>query len=274
VRARAAQVLFYHSRWKQAALWKSQPDAGSTEGGKLHGPALAGWAGLLLWWPPSEWVVGQIWPEFAQRYAKPDRHPFAAALCMGNLLMICIFAAFAVEGAVRGHTSLLFEWGEGVTLAEQAAHVVYWVWWSYAWENVVEWAWHWTLHQAPLYGWFHKIHHYHKHPEPFDDMIIHPLEACGYYCIMYAPCMLFSMHWVCFATYVALIGVCGVFDHSGVRLDAPLSLYAASHHDEHHRLCHVNYGFPSSLIDVVLGTFHGDCCGRHIVSRRFQKQQQ
>ena len=36
-----------------------------------------------------------------------------------------------------------------------------------------------------------QMHHYYKSPQPFDDMYIHPLEALGYYLILYSPAFVF-----------------------------------------------------------------------------------
>ena len=51
------------------------------------------------------------------------------------------------------------------------------------------------------------------------------------------------------------MGTCGIIDHCGIRLSIPF-LYDSVFHDEHHRLFNVNYGFPFSFLDVLLGTYH------------------
>ena len=65
-------------------------------------------------------------------------------------------------------------------------------------------------------------HHYYKSPQPFDDMYIHPLEAAGYYVILYSPAFVFRLHWIGFAVYMAIMGTCGVLDHCGIEVCAPL----------------------------------------------------
>lgn len=62
------------------------------------------------------------------------------------------------------------------------------------------------------------MHHYYKSPQPFDDMYIHPLEAAGYYCILYSPAFVFRLHWIGFAIYMAIMGTCGVLDHCGIQV--------------------------------------------------------
>lgn len=69
-----------------------------------------------------------------------------------------------------------------------------------------------------MYRTFHKYHHYNKSPEPFDDMLIHPAEAFGYYCIMYCPPLVVDVHLYTFVAYMVVLGICGVMDHSGVKV--------------------------------------------------------
>lgn len=103
----------------------------------------------------------------------------------------------------------------------------------------------------------HKLHHHYKSPQPFDDLFIHPLEACGYYMILYllpAHC-LGAMPLVDYTTYIALHGLVGVLDHSGIALALP-PLYAVADHDAHHQHFNVNYGFPTTIMDALHGTLH------------------
>jgi sterol desaturase/sphingolipid hydroxylase (fatty acid hydroxylase superfamily) len=82
------------------------------------------------------------------------------------------------------------------------------------------------LARSAFYKRFHKYHHHNKAPEPFDDMLIHPLEAFGYYCILYSPPFLVPMHPASFAAYMVLMGVCGILDHSGVKVCIQYNTYA------------------------------------------------
>lgn len=105
-------------------------------------------------------------------------------------------------------------------------------------------------------------------PEPFDDMYIHPVEAVGYYCILYSPSAFFPLHPATFFAYMALLGVAGVLDHSGVRVCVALPLfrvrlYDTADHDRHHSHVSVNYSFPFPFLDVLHGTYMGECGGRH-----------
>jgi len=216
------------------------------------------WWDLLLWWPPTEALAAAAWPRWAAPRRRPGRHPDAPVLAATNLAMICCFAAATTDLSADGRSSLVLGWAE----AGGSVGFVAWLAVAYAWENVLEWAWHRSMHTPWLYRAMHHLHHYNKSPEPFDDMLIHPLEAAGYYCILYSPAFLFPMHPSCFVAYMAVMGVTGVLDHCGASLALPLDVYDSRHHDAHHELVDVNFGFPSSAVDVLCGTFRGHCCGR------------
>ena len=85
-------------------------------------------------------------------------------------------------------------------------------------EHVIEYYWHRMMHTKVFYHLFHKYHHYYKSPEVFDDMYIHPIEAFGYYCILYSPPFIFHTHVYAFILYMSLMGLCGILDHSGIKL--------------------------------------------------------
>lgn len=155
------------------------------------------------------------------------------------------------------------------------------------WESVIEYYWHRMMHLKWFYVRFHKFHHAYKAPEVWDDMYIHPLEAFGYYCILYAPPFLLQMQWgrmhiISFVLYMIIMGVCGVLDHSGVSFSfwlpfpaissrSPksrgnekssnntnwliLTLYNTKDHDLHHQLYNVNYSFPFPFMDMLHGTY-------------------
>jgi len=135
-----------------------------------------------------------------------------------NLLQASAMAGLVAELTVRRWSGLAHSWDEvGIsTSLGQAAHVCAWLLLSIAWQSVVEYIWHVTLHLEPLYSWAHRIHHFPRSPEPFDDLLIHPLESLGYNFILFSPSM-FPQHWVAFLAYMGILGICGVLDHSGVR---------------------------------------------------------
>ena len=124
------------------------------------------------------------------------------------------------------------------------------------WQSVLEYYWHVVMHWPFFYKHMHKWHHTYKAPELFDDMYIHPLEAVGYYCILYSPPFLpfLQLHVLSFLAYMAIMGICGVLDHSGISMRIP-GLYDTRDHDIHHLLTLVNYSFPFPFMDYLHGTY-------------------
>jgi sterol desaturase/sphingolipid hydroxylase (fatty acid hydroxylase superfamily) len=135
-----------------------------------------------------------------------------------------------------------------------AGQVLYALVKAVAWQSVTEYYWHRAMHLPPLYRALHKYHHHYKSPRPFDDLFIHPVEAAGYYCILYSPAFVVGrMPVAAFLMYMAVMGVCGVLDHCGVHVDTPV--YSTRFHDAHHALTRVNFAFPFPLMDLIHGTF-------------------
>ncbi|TPX32444.1 hypothetical protein SmJEL517_g04431 [Synchytrium microbalum] len=145
------------------------------------------------------------------------------------------------------------------------------------------------MHTKLLYTHLHKWHHVNKSPEPFDDMLIHPLEGFGYYFILWGPAFLFpqdvkyegllpilqfSVLSVCFNRFFFLLyllpnGICGILDHCGINFD--FGVYAARDHDLHHEKFNVNYAFPLPIMDILCGTYEGSYLGvRYIPTRKLR----
>jgi len=219
---------------------------GDTRRGGAQGDEDARWG-----FPAWRWAAG-----IGQR---PGRHARHALYCTINLLVSAAVAGAVVQrgwdglGALEGWTVL--QWGArpelGLRAAAKAAA-------AFAWQVAAEWPWHYGMHRVPgLYRAVHKLHHHNKAPVPFDDLFIHPLEALGYYLLLYAPAMgvVGSMPAEAFAAYIAVMGVCGVLDHSGVRVVAPGGAYDSAEHAQHHAKFECNYGFPVAWGDHAAGTY-------------------
>jgi sterol desaturase/sphingolipid hydroxylase (fatty acid hydroxylase superfamily) len=195
--------------------------------------------------------------------SKPDRGPYHRVLTSVNLLQAATFAMVVTEISVREMNKMqytpLATYGVVSVLRDLLIAVTL--------ENVFEYYWHRMMHLKFFYLRFHKIHHHYKSPEPFDDMYIHPLEAFGYYCILYSPPFLFRCHYVAFLLYMVIMGICGVLDHGGIRLNFP-GLYCTEDHDAHHELFEVNYAFPFPFMDLIHGTYEGTYLGRRISCKR------
>jgi sterol desaturase/sphingolipid hydroxylase (fatty acid hydroxylase superfamily) len=63
--------------------------------------------------------------------------------------------------------------------------------------------------------------------------------------------------------YMAIMGLCGVIDHSGIKFRVP-GIYDSADHDRHHSHYIVNYSFPFPYMDLLFGTFDGEFMGRRI----------
>ncbi len=227
----AVQAFFFTARRASCASWKVQP----SKGRELLGTTTP-WLPFL----PS---------------SKPGRPAWHAALMLFNSVLAAAFAAATAEAFMRGRTatSSLPDLSRGLAFAalrvagELVAATLY--------QLVLEYWWHRLMHTKTFYGAFHKLHHTYKSPTPWDDMMIHPLEAAVYYCILYSPCWLMPLSLPSFGLYMALHGLAGIADHSGVHLVDPTGLYNAAEHDLHHEAFNVNFGFPFMWLDRLHGTY-------------------
>ena len=68
------------------------------------------------------------------------------------------------------------------------------------------------------------------------------------------PCHVFT-----FLAYMVIMGLAGVVDHSGIKLNVEVggyTVYSSVDHDRHHQYTNVNYAFPFPFMDVLFGTYH------------------
>jgi sterol desaturase/sphingolipid hydroxylase (fatty acid hydroxylase superfamily) len=197
--------------------------------------------------------VGQLWgwPLLSQ---KPNRSKFHKLFTSINIVLGSLFAALTAEFSVKGWNRMVFL----NTVSIQRIFVDCLV--AVVFQSVAEYYWHRLMHTKYFYAALHKHHHFYKSPEPWDDMYIHPLEAAGYYCILYGPPFLFTMHYLSFLAYMVVMGLCGVMDHSGIRFEVP-GIYNTVDHDNHHLKFEVNYSFPFPYMDILHGTYDGELLG-------------
>jgi len=210
-------------------VWKTQPSLDSTVG--------------RLWLPPL-------------LSSKPNRAPGHRFICTFNLLMAGMFAGLVAELISSGRSRLL-TFDSTPSLLGWLRIVAVELTVCVAYESVVEYWWHRLMHIPFFYRRLHKLHHHYKSPEVYDDMMIHPLEAFGYYCILYSPPFVFPVTLQAFVLYMITMGIFGVWDHSGIRLRCSVFglKYDSADHDLHHELTTVNYGFPFMLLDQLHGTY-------------------
>ena len=188
------------------------------------------------------------WPLLS---SKPFRGPFHGIITAWNLIAASFFAFFVTECSIRGLTNMNFDSLKDCGLYRVFLDFIL----AVVHQSCLEYYWHRLMHYKFFYTTFHKIHHYYKSPEPWDDMYIHPLEAFGYYCILYSPPFIYHIHCYSFIAYMVVMGICGVLDHSGVRISLP-GIYCTVDHSFHHEKFNVNYSFPFPFMDMLHGTYY------------------
>ena len=225
------QFVYYHSSRLTIKVWKSQSKI------PYNSDSLIPWLPIL-----------------GRRINRAPEHTIFATF---NLLLATLFAITSTELLLCNKGKMYFVKEKHVT---NFATLFIEIFTACMIELFFEYIFHRIMHTEIFYKAFHKFHHYYKAPIPFDDMMIHPFEAFLYYCILYSPPFLISMNPISHIVYMIIMGTCGILDHCGIRLSIPY-LYDSVFHDEHHRLFNVNYGFPFSFIDVLLGTYHHEKSG-------------
>lgn len=243
------EFVWYHRGRGRESEWRVQ---GRASGGKRrsHGSGDARERGDSYVWgfPAIDLATGR---------RVSGRHPLHPAFATANLLVSSLFAGATCEAFLRGASNLVAVpsdeiWSSGALAASALA-----LFKAVAWQSVLEYAWHRLMHTRRWYRTLHKLHHHYKAPEVWDDLFIHPLEAFGYYCILYSPAFVGAgaVPVPAFLVYMALMGACGVLDHCGVDLKVPGGWYNTRFHDAHHELTNVNYAFPFDVMDRICGTY-------------------
>ena len=206
--------------------------------------------------PPffTAWAYPTKWLLFPSLPPHPHRHPLQPLLTTANLLLSSLFLFLVTEAHLHSPplTSLS---PPSPTPSPHTLPLLLTLPLSILLQCVLEYYWHRFQHLPPVYRHLHKLHHHYTSPQPFDDLMIHPLEAAGYYCILYSPAFVVPQTVLSFVAYMAVMGVLGVVDHCGVRVRLWGGLYDSAEHDEHHRCFTVNYSFPFSFMDRLHGTY-------------------
>lgn len=179
------------------------------------------------------------------------RHRVFASI---NLLVSAAFAACVGESVARRNFSTLRAFATYASTKSYSLDLVLGWFKAMALQSVVEYYWHVWMHSKAMYKRVHKIHHTYKAPSVWCDLCIHPIEAFGYYCILYSPAFVVSMPIGAFVSYMAVNGLCGVLDHCGIEFAIPF-VYDTRFHDLHHKYFEVNYAFPFDFMDRIHGTY-------------------
>jgi sterol desaturase/sphingolipid hydroxylase (fatty acid hydroxylase superfamily) len=211
--------------------------------------------------PHSQWVWALPALDFLRTPQQADgrqpRHPRHAVFATVNLVMSALFAGLSAELYHRRLGSLHNVCGPGP--AACAWQLFSGVARSLAVQSVLEYYWHAAMHLPYLYAKLHRHHHTYKSPQVFDDLMIHPLEAFGYYLLLFSPSLVVNQHYAGMLIYMSLCGLFGVLDHSGIALRLG-PFYDTRAHDVHHRCgfgpaVYKNLAFPFTAMDVLHRTF-------------------
>jgi len=233
----ATFMQYYYYVWKKSDYqdWKIQ---------RQHTKHL----GDTSWWLP---LLGM--------YPKKEKGPHHQLFCILNLLIACTCAGLTAEMCIRGKTKVYYD-------IEEHGWLYYFTYSTFVpliFENVMEYYYHRAMHLPFIYKHIHKHHHYYKSPEPFDDLYVHPCDSGIYYMILYGPPYLFTIHYSSFVFYMIIMGICGMIDHCGVKLEIS-GIYNTVDHDTHHLKYDCNYAFPFPFMDLLHGTYRGVFFGRQI----------
>lgn len=219
------QYLYYYNRKYDVKEWKVQDKKDSSVGKIYQHPFISD---------------------------KKGRGPYHGIFAAVNLFIASCFALVVTELGQRRSSLVHFQ--HDSLLSYGILKILWELFAAVALEMVLEYYWHRLMHLRFVYRHLHKFHHYYKSPEPFDDMYIHPLEAFGYYCILYMSPFVMNIHMYAFIAYMMVMGIFGIMDHSGIQFEIPW-LYKSADHDCHHLKTEINYGFPFPYIDMIHGTY-------------------
>ena len=203
-----------------------------------------------------------------RRFPREDgrtTHPRHRAYASWNLFASSLFALAVGESVARNRSSVYSSdapraWCEWSGVLDAVLGFAA----ATCWQSVLEYYWHRAMHWRWFYERLHKIHHFYVSPCAWCDLCIHPIEAFGYYCILYSPAWALRMRDTSFVAYMILMGVCGVLDHCGIALKSFGSIYETSFHDAHHRTFFFNYAFPFDIMDRACGTLWRDGATRRL----------
>ena len=192
------------------------------------------------------------WPILSN---KPNRGNYHHILTFINLIIASFVAGFTTECSIRKWNYLRYDNIIDIFSSfNNIILIIFEILIAILCQSILEYYWHRIMHFKYFYKLFHKYHHYYKSPEPWDDMYIHPIEALGYYCILYGPPFYLSLHYLSFVIYMIIMGICGILDHSGIIIHIPY-IYNTKDHDKHHSKFNVNYSFPFPFMDIIHQTY-------------------
>jgi sterol desaturase/sphingolipid hydroxylase (fatty acid hydroxylase superfamily) len=244
------EVWFYRKQSQEERSWKIQPNGRNKWPGIKQSHKNNSFFVLSI--PLLDFFFSSAAATTASTTQRHSKHKTFATL---NLVVSSLFALVVTELTVRGKSSLKESTIIGTDTS--ACEIGIGLFYALLLQSTLEYPWHRLMHYKYFYTRMHKYHHEYKSPVVYCDLFIHPLEAIGYYCILYSPAFVVkNLPKESFLLYMAILGVFGVLDHSGVDFRLPWFLfsYEARFHDLHHKHFNVNYAFPFQWPDRIFGT--------------------
>lgn len=172
--------------------------------------------------------------------------------------IVTLFLANTISSLVAchiyngGYSTMYYKWNEYGALWWLLSFPVIFSYMDYS----AYWL-HRMFHFPYWYKRFHKIHHKYQQPTAFSVVAFHPLEVILIQLTSIAPIFVVPVHWIVYEILVFNGYYHGILTHSGIKFDRqwwqPWQLTAAFH-DDHHKYCHVNFGFNCEIWDKIHGT--------------------
>ena len=236
------EVYFYRAQSQREKSWKIQPNGWKK------------WPGIRA--RNNSIVLSFPVLDFFFRNEEEGRHSKHRTFATLNLIISSLFALTVTELTIRGKSGIK---EAAIGTGSSVCEIGFGLGCALLLQSMLEYPWHRLMHTRFCYKRMHKYHHEYKSPVVYCDLFIHPLEAIGYYCILYSPAFILkNIPKESFLLYMAILGVFGVLDHSGVDIRLPWFLfsYEAKFHDLHHSKFNVNYAFPFQWPDALFGTLY------------------
>jgi sterol desaturase/sphingolipid hydroxylase (fatty acid hydroxylase superfamily) len=237
--------------------------------------SLAGYLALYLTTNAACWCIhsGRLWGDPRESRIQADRVAPAGQVAREIRLSVLNLPFFALSATIvyalyrQGWTRIYLDLAEASrlyfavsVLLVMAVHETYFYWM------------HRLLHWKPLFRRVHRLHHLSVTPTSWAGYATHPIEGLLMSGNLILPPLLFPVHPLAMVLYVVVQMSYSTFGHSGhdgfpdeFRRRWYLSWHnTPSHHDDHHRYVHGNFGHYVNLWDWLMRTElpHGDLLRR------------
>lgn len=121
---------------------------------------------------------------------------------------------------------------------------------------------HFLIHKTMLYQLIHRLHHEATDPKPMDLFILHPVETLSFGGMWLVLLLLLPFNWYAILIYLTVNLVFGLIGHLGME-PLPIrwqdswvmrGLGSSTFHHDHHRDVDHNFGFYTTIWDILFGT--------------------